>query len=118
MYVVEKHYGFETEDGHHVKAFTRELFTSDTLSVFTWPSALVLSSFIASNRFLVNNKTCLEIGSGNGLPSVVAGLLGAELCVLTERKDQPITIENLKFICEANGLSSRSFVVNGPSHIC
>lgn len=44
-----------------------------------WPSAIGLSHFLAANPELVKNKTVLELGSGLGLPSLVASHLGGNV---------------------------------------
>jgi predicted nicotinamide N-methyase len=49
-----------------------------------WPSALALSHYMATMDLDWKEKTVLEIGCGLGLPSVMAGKLGATNVVLSD----------------------------------
>ena len=63
-----------------------ELLSADN-TIFTWPSALVLCCYLMTNRHIVENQTVLELGSGTGLVSIVASLLGARHTITTERAE-------------------------------
>ena len=49
-----------------------------------WPSALALSHYMVAMSLDWKEKSVLEIGCGLGLPSVVAGELGAREVVLSD----------------------------------
>ncbi|KAG7394470.1 Methyltransferase-like protein 23 [Phytophthora boehmeriae] len=57
--------------------------------LFVWPSALLLSRFIAcESSWLCHDKVVLELGCGTGLPSILAALCGRPKKVyLTDRPD-------------------------------
>ena len=59
----------------------RDPFAEDLCPYFgvLWPAAEALSTFILSHPGLVKNKSVLELGSGLGLPSLVATELGANV---------------------------------------
>lgn len=48
-----------------------------------WPSAIALAGYVAEHPRRVANRRVLEIGCGQGLPAVMAGLCGAHV-VLTD----------------------------------
>ena len=49
-----------------------------------WASAIALSLYLVENQLVSNKKSVTEIGCGLGLPSIVAGLLGAKEVILTD----------------------------------
>ncbi len=49
-----------------------------------WASALALSHYLIDNQHLIENKFVFEIGAGLGLPSIVAGKIGAAHVTLTD----------------------------------
>ena len=49
-----------------------------------WASAIALSLYLVENQLVSNEKSVTEIGCGLGLPSIVAGLLGAKEVILTD----------------------------------
>ena len=49
-----------------------------------WASAIAMSLYLVENQLVSNEKSVTEIGCGLGLPSIVAGLLGAKEVVLTD----------------------------------
>lgn len=56
--------------------------------LFVWPSALLLSRFLAYEaEWLCRGKVLLELGCGTGLPSILASLCGATKVYLTDRPD-------------------------------
>jgi hypothetical protein len=71
--------------------------------VFTWPSAVVLSTFLVARPEVVRRKRVLELGAGTGLPSIVAALLGAEHCLVTERNEAE-TLRNIQRSVALNAL--------------
>ena len=80
-------------------------------NIFIWPSSLVLSAYLVSNSLLCLSRTFFEVGSGVGLPSIVAAKLGASECFITEKSNEDdvqlnllnynIGINNLEKICHA-----------------
>ncbi|KAK1832494.1 hypothetical protein QBC39DRAFT_404947 [Podospora conica] len=55
-----------------------------------WNGSRVVASHFESHPSLVTNKTVLELGAGAGLPSIVAGMLGALKVVVTDFPDPDI----------------------------
>lgn len=53
-----------------------------------WASALAMSEYLVENQYLIYPSVSVtEIGCGLGLPSIVAGKLGAEVCLTDYDKD-------------------------------
>lgn len=52
-----------------------------------WPSSIALSTFIINNSLFVKNKNVLEMGSGLGLPSLVAAKYGASV-ICTDKQEE------------------------------
>ena len=69
-----------------------------------WPASLLLSVYIASNVEMIRNKIVIELGAGTALPSVVSCKVGAKRCIITDRADEPKTLQNLEFTADINGL--------------
>lgn len=111
MLITEKRYCIETSDGELLEPHIREFFTSDSQTLFTWPSAILLACYIASSN-VTNGLSTLELGAGCGFPSIIAALVGkGTRCVLTERPDDRI-LQNLTFNIVGNGLSNLCQVVS------
>ncbi|XP_068121357.1 protein-lysine methyltransferase METTL21E-like [Hyperolius riggenbachi] len=68
--------GFKYVD-HEIKIVE----STDLFGATVWPSALVLCYFLEKNQkqFCIEDKCIIEIGSGTGLVSIVASLLGAQV---------------------------------------
>jgi predicted nicotinamide N-methyase len=49
-----------------------------------WASAIGMSEYLIENQLITPDKKVLEIGCGLGLPSIVAGLLGAKNVTLSD----------------------------------
>lgn len=64
-----------------------------------WNGAKVVSTYLETTPSLVAGKTVLELGAGAGLPSLVAGRLGARRVVVTDYPDNSL-IENLRWNIE------------------
>ncbi|XP_029317091.1 uncharacterized protein mettl21ca [Cottoperca gobio] len=66
----------------------------DFYGAVMWPAALALCSYLDNNRQMVNlqGKEVLELGSGTGLVTIVASLLGASVTAT----DLPDLLSNLK----------------------
>ena len=53
-----------------------------------WASALAMSWYLVENQHLINSETLVtEIGCGLGLPSIIAGKLGADVCLTDYDED-------------------------------
>ncbi|OWZ15249.1 hypothetical protein PHMEG_00011143 [Phytophthora megakarya] len=77
--------------------------------LFVWPSALLLSRFIAHDtEKLCRDKVVLELGCGTGLPSILAGLCGAAKIYLTDRADAVDIQRNAEANIKLNGLEGRA----------
>ena len=111
MLITEKRYYFETSDGKILHPYIREFFTSESQTLFTWPCAILLASYIAAVN-TTNRCRTIELGAGCGLPSIVAGLCGAISCVLTERADEPLVLQNLELNVAKNDLRRTCSVVS------
>ncbi|KAG1702455.1 hypothetical protein DVH05_009405 [Phytophthora capsici] len=73
--------------------------------LFVWPSALLLTRFIAREaNWLCRGKVLLELGCGTGLPSILAGLCGATKVFLTDREDAADVQRNAEANIQLNGL--------------
>jgi len=83
------------ESGSSINARVHEFVTTKSQCIFTWDSAFVLAAYIGANSSDFQQKTIVELGSGTGLPSLVAALCKAKSCILTERADEPIVLQNL-----------------------
>jgi EEF1A N-terminal glycine/lysine methyltransferase len=59
-----------------------------------WNGSRVVASHFESHPDLVKDRTVLELGAGAGLPSLVAGALGARKVVVTDFPD-PDLVENM-----------------------
>ncbi|MDP5168609.1 MAG: protein N-lysine methyltransferase family protein [Bacteroidia bacterium] len=60
-----------------------------------WPSAIALAAYLESHPEEVKGKSVLEIGCGNGLAGVVAGLLGAASVTLTDYLPEALRFASL-----------------------
>ena len=49
-----------------------------------WASAIAMGLYLVENQLVSDKKSVTEIGCGLGLPSIVAGLMGAKEVVLTD----------------------------------
>ena len=69
---------------------------SEELQSFVWPCGLLMSCYFMYNEAAFKDKVILEIGAGVGLPSFVAGKLGASKCIITDRAEEEKVITNIK----------------------
>ena len=56
-----------------------------------WASALAMSRYLVDNQLITFETTVLEIGCGLGLPSIVAGLMGAKQVTMSDYLDDAMT---------------------------
>jgi predicted nicotinamide N-methyase len=55
-----------------------------------WAAAIGCSEYLIENELITSESTVLELGCGLGLPSIVAGKLGAKKVVLTDYLDEAL----------------------------
>ncbi|KAK0640969.1 hypothetical protein B0T16DRAFT_205136 [Cercophora newfieldiana] len=60
-----------------------------------WNGSRVVAAHFEANPSLVRDRTVLELGAGAGLPSIIAGALGARKAIVTDFPD-PDLIENMR----------------------
>jgi predicted nicotinamide N-methyase len=111
MLVIEKIYNVESADGSQLSAYVREFVTSESQTIFTWPCAILLASFLSASK-VAEGKVVVELGAGCGLPSIIAALSGAKHCHITERAAEPLILQNLQLNVAKNGLCAKCSVVN------
>lgn len=114
MFITEKEFRFETSDGKQLSPYIREFFTSESQTIFTWPCAVLLASYIVTCDVTKGRRT-IELGAGCGLPSIVAALCGAKACVITERAEEPLVLQNLEMNVVKNCLCGICSVVRNSS---
>jgi len=79
----------------------------DDVGFVMWPSAVVLSKWIANNRERFAGKDVIEIGAGCGLTGLAAALMTqSRSIVLTDFND--VVLQNLE----------RNIKLNGVDHVC
>ena len=113
MLITEKTYLLEHQEltaKTQLQLYVREFFCNNGLTLFTWPGGVLLAAFVASRRTEFVGSSCLELGCGTGLPSIVAAKVGAKHCFLTERNDLQI-LTNLRSIVTANSVSDCTTVM-------
>ena len=78
---------------------------SPTEAHHLWNGAKVISDYFEDDTSRVTNKTVLELGAASGLPSLVAGILGARKVVMTDFPDPDLIANMQKNIdeCDAVG---------------
>lgn len=76
--------------------FLSELTNRLPYGVALWPAAIALAHEIASRAEVFRARRVLELGSGTGLPGIVAASLGGRV-VQTDRHEVPMSV------CKRNG---------------
>eukprot|EP00808_Paulinella_micropora_P010607 g2197.t1 len=87
------------------KFLIRELMAPGSYGLYLWPSAHLLTEFLARNEWVVAGRTVLELGCGCALPGLVALALGAKQVVLTDTGCPRSVLENVLTICALNGVT-------------
>ncbi|KAF9876093.1 nicotinamide N-methyltransferase [Colletotrichum karsti] len=77
---------------------------SPTEAHHLWNGSRVVSDYFEAEPSRVKGKTMLELGAGAGLPSLTAGILGAEKVVVTDFPDVDIVQTMQKNVDEAGDL--------------
>ena len=96
--------------GPEVFCFTRAYHSNpgvhDSLFVDDlWPGCRVLADYLIQNPDIFVGKSCLELGAGGALPSIVAASLGARRVIITDYP-APGVIENIHDVISANKLTN------------
>lgn len=74
-----------------------------TYSFYTWPCAPVLAWFLWENRSELVGKRVLELGSGTGLPGILAAKCGSQV-TFTESAALPKSLAHTRRSCQLNQL--------------
>jgi len=77
-------YVVQSTSGRVLVPFIAEYFSEDE-TVYTWPCALAMASYLLAYSNVVEGKVVLELGSGTGLSSIISLMLGAQHVISTER---------------------------------
>jgi len=93
---------FASEHGQDPITITLAVDASPGCGGIAWPAGEVLSAYIA-RRGSLKGKKVLELGSGTGLVGLVAGALGATVCIT----DQAPLLEIMHRNVAINDLASR-----------
>ncbi|KJZ73225.1 hypothetical protein HIM_07422 [Hirsutella minnesotensis 3608] len=76
---------------------------SPTEAHHLWNGAKFISDYFEQDPSRVRGKTVLELGAAAGLPSLVAGILGAKKVVMTDFPDPDLVANMQKNIDECDG---------------
>ncbi|KAK3186258.1 Protein N-terminal and lysine N-methyltransferase efm7 [Lecanicillium sp. MT-2017a] len=76
--------------------------SSPTEAHHLWNGAKIVSDYFEDDPSRVKGKTVLELGAAAGLPSLVAGILGAKKVVMTDFPDPDLIINMQKNIDECD----------------
>ncbi|OAQ73818.1 phytanoyl-CoA dioxygenase [Pochonia chlamydosporia 170] len=76
---------------------------SPTEAHHLWNGAKFISDYFEEDPSRVEGKSVLELGAAAGLPSLVAGILGAKKVVMTDFPDPDLVANMQKNIDECNG---------------
>lgn len=63
-----------------------------------WASAIGLSEYLIENQVITPEKKVLEIGCGLGLPSIVAGLLGAKDIIISDYFQEALDFAEMNWV--------------------
>jgi nicotinamide N-methyltransferase len=77
--------------------------SSPTEAHHLWNGAKIVSDYFEDDPSRVKGKTVLELGAAAGLPSLVAGILGAKKVVMTDFPDLDLIVNMQKNIDECDG---------------
>lgn len=76
--------------------------SSPTEAHHLWNGAKIVSDYFEDDPSRVKGKTVLELGAAAGLPSLVAGILGAKKVVMTDYPDVDLIVNMQKNIDECD----------------
>ncbi|XP_051882532.1 methyltransferase like 21e [Pristis pectinata] len=80
--------------------------TTDCYGAYVWPSAMVLCYYLEHCQREIIDKNVIEIGSGTGLVSIVASILGSNVTAT----DLPHLLDNLKYNISQNTKSRSKYL--------
>jgi predicted nicotinamide N-methyase len=63
-----------------------------------WASAIGMSEYLVENQLITPEKVVLEIGCGLGLPSIVAGLLGAKNIIVSDYFQEALDFAEMNWV--------------------
>jgi predicted nicotinamide N-methyase len=63
-----------------------------------WASAIGMSEYLVENQLITPEKSVLEIGCGLGLPSIVAGLLGAKNITVSDYFQEALDFAEMNWV--------------------
>jgi predicted nicotinamide N-methyase len=92
---------FETQT-HQTIALSLSVDAGPGCGGIAWPAGEVLASYISRRGSTLEGLNVLELGSGTGLVGLVAGYLGARVCITDQAPLIPIMERNISL----NGLQS------------
>lgn len=76
--------------------------SSPTEAHHLWNGAKIISDYFEEDPSRVRGKTVLELGAASGLPSLVAGILGASKVIMTDYPDTDIVVNMQKNVDECD----------------
>lgn len=88
---------------------------SPTEAHHLWNGSRVISEWFEANPDVVRSQTILELGAGAGLPSIVAGILGARRAVVTDYPDVDIISTLQRNVDECHLLIPATATATGAS---
>lgn len=81
---------FKFSDGDNALRVKVSEKLDPSYGLYTWPASVVLAQYLWHNRHLLIKKDILELGTGTGLPSLVAIMCGnAKSVTLSDDQRQP-----------------------------
>ena len=72
-----------------------------------WPAAMVLVKYLEKNRNLLTQKRVVDLGSGTGITSIAAAILGAAHVICTDGQDKVVQLAMDNVRHAAQQLSSK-----------
>lgn len=78
--------------------------SAEQYGLYMWPSSLVLAQYVWRQRESLCGRFVVELGSGTGLPGILAARLGANVS-LTDAESKPEVLANLRAICALNNVT-------------
>ena len=78
--------------------------SAEQYGLYMWPSSLVLAQYVWRQRDSLCGTSVVELGSGTGLPGILAAKLGAHVS-LTDAESKPEVLANLRSICAINNVT-------------
>lgn len=86
-----------------------------------WPAAIILAKYLEKPQShpFVQDKDCIDLGSGTGIIGIVAALLNAKNSVITDIKELiPLMEKNRSNICNRYSDDRNDIRIKDSVHIC